>query len=440
MRGDEAQPVTAGADGLRVRGGPRHAAPRKSLLTKLQIPAGKAMALAAVPTAVFVGMGLTPRLALADSNKDIPYAPGPCVTRSDEPSESASSSPSPSASDGQKPGDSASPGPTPSASGSANGGDDDKGSEPKPSSSASASDSGSDEDKASADKTSAEKAPSADEDTDKSKVDLDPLGLGGLIGGLLGGGSKASDDPEPSASATPKPDPSTSAPSKPKPDNPVGDTVGKAGDAVGDTVGGTEKAIRDAAGKAGAEVEDLGDDVKGTTPGKDDDIPKGADGKERFPCPTADPKALADATQEEGIPLLPNDPWTLRSSNLKLTGLKYEGIKEVRTYDQRLKKVMKFTADSIDIGDLDQSVVYPNGKTGHVKAAPGSTSTIRGGKVTLYTEKLSGNLFGLIPITFSPSFPPPIQVPTAIFTNATVTQAGQFGGTLTIPGLHNYID
>ena len=35
----------------------RHAAPRKSLLTKFQMPAGKAMIFAAMPTAVFVGMG-----------------------------------------------------------------------------------------------------------------------------------------------------------------------------------------------------------------------------------------------------------------------------------------------------------------------------------------------------------------------------------------------
>lgn len=52
------------------------------------------MALAAMPTAVFVGMGLTPRLALADDSKDIPFAPGPCVTRSDDPDPSASPSPS----------------------------------------------------------------------------------------------------------------------------------------------------------------------------------------------------------------------------------------------------------------------------------------------------------------------------------------------------------
>ncbi|NEE22272.1 hypothetical protein G3M58_89415, partial [Streptomyces sp. SID7499] len=127
MRGDDGQHMNAyPGDDLRERKGPRHAAPRKSLLTKLHLPSGKkALALAAMPTAVFVGMGLTPKLALADDRADIPFAPGPCVTRSDEPSESESpkATPSPSATakdekdDASGTDDAATP--TPSASGSA---------------------------------------------------------------------------------------------------------------------------------------------------------------------------------------------------------------------------------------------------------------------------------------------------------------------------------
>src|SRR5918998_3229853 len=50
----------------RARTGPRHAAPKKSLFTRFQMPAGKAIAMAAMPTAVLMGMGFTPTLALAD--------------------------------------------------------------------------------------------------------------------------------------------------------------------------------------------------------------------------------------------------------------------------------------------------------------------------------------------------------------------------------------
>jgi hypothetical protein len=58
----------------------------------------------------------------------------------------------------------------------------------------------------------------------------------------------------------------------------------------------------------------------------------------------------------------------------------------------------------------------------------------------MYTEELKGDLFGIIPITFSPESPPPLDVPYAFFTDVKVTQAAQFGGTLAVPGLHNYIE
>ncbi|MFD4949858.1 hypothetical protein ACFWNT_47180 [Streptomyces sp. NPDC058409] len=409
MRGDETQLDSTGED-LRTRSGPRHAAPRKSLLTKLHIPAGKAFALAAMPTAVFVGMGLTPKLALADDNTDIPFAPGPCVTRSDEPSES----PSPSASETK------SPSPSPSATDS--GGKDDTAT-PKPSATPSASDAAKPETKA-ADAPAA--APSASPTPTKSTNPLDPLGVGDALKDLFDGPDKETASPSPSAT-TESPKPSQSDAAEP---------AEKATDAVKETADKTAAAIRDAADEAGKPVEELDDSAKGLDAKKDEDIPDGA--KERFPCPTADPEALAAADLETGVPLLPTDPWILDSSMLTLNGLDYKGIVEVKTYDGTIKKVLKFTASSIDIKDLHQLTVGPAGTTAHVQARKGSTSTIRNGTVTMYTEELKGNLFGLIPVTFSPKTPPPLNVPFAFFTKVKVTQAGQFGGTLKVPGLHNY--
>ncbi|WP_327114495.1 hypothetical protein OG206_10180 [Streptomyces sp. NBC_01341] len=414
MRGDDTQTNDSGQDGFPERRGPRHAAPRKSLLTKLHMPAGKkAFALAAMPTAVFVGMGLTPRLAMADDSTDIPFAPGPCVTRSDEPAESQE----PEAK------------PTPSATPSAEAGKDDEDggtggkdetAEPKPSASVSAT-------RPPSAAPDGEDTPTATPAPTESKNPLDPLGVGDALKDLLDGPDKETAEPSPSATAeTPEPSKSTT-PAKP---------VEKATDAAKDTVDKTADAIRDAADKAGKDVEELDEDVKGLDPVKDEDIPDGA--KERFPCPTADPKALAAADLEQGIPLLPDDPWTLETSKLTLTGLDYHGIVEVKTYSGKVKKVLKFTADTIDIRDLHQLTKGPAGTTGHVTSDEGSTSTIRNGTVTMYTEKLKGNLFGIIPITFSPETPPPLNVPFAFFTDAEVTQAGQFGGSLKVLGLRNY--
>lgn len=414
MRGDETRRGEAPGAESRERKGPRHAAPRKSLLTKIQIPVGKTMALAAMPTAVFVGMSMAPKLAVAD-DKDIPFAPGPCVTRSDEPAEPASPSASkkPSKTPSKTPRTTPAPGKSPTAV-------------PSPSASPSAS-------------QSVEKPgvmPAAVPPA-KAANPLDPLGVGEAIKGVV----DALGEPLTGAAAAPAPTATaTTAPAPAATQDPA---------AV---------AIRDAAKTAGATVSELSEEVKGTaTKPKDETgkakpqpkpVPetateggksgKGKNGKEPFPCPTYDAKALADAELEQGIPLLPDEPWYLNSSLLTLYGLDYEGIVEVKTAGGKTKTVLKFTADSLDIKDLYQTV--GKGKqVAHLKSRPGSTSKIRGAKVTMYTESLKGNLFGLIPIEFTPKSPPPLNVPFAFFTNVTVVQAGQFGGTLTVPGLKNYI-
>ena len=113
---------------------------------------------------------------------------------------------------------------------------------------------------------------------------------------------------------------------------------------------------------------------------------------------------------------------------------------KVRTANGTVKEVLKYViSGGTDIGDLHQTVKdKQSGKTYHVQAGKGTTSTIRDGDTIMYTESISGNLFGLIPVTFSPKSPPPLNIPLIYFTNAKVQQAGQFGGTLTVPGLHQF--
>ncbi len=207
----------------------------------------------------------------------------------------------------------------------------------------------------------------------------------------------------------------------------------------------------DETGKAGKgdDGEDAGDekDGKDGKPGEDSGV--GADAKDGtardydpekdagkpFPCPE---KMDVQGTGEQTPAQVPNVPWQLEASSLTLMGLDYEGVVNITMPNGKTKQALKFTADALDIGDLHQTV-QADGVTYHVQAAEGSRSTIRGGKVTMYTEELKGKLFGLIPITFSPETPPPINVPFAYFTDVSVRQAGQFGGTLTIPGLHQYV-
>ncbi|MFB7450660.1 hypothetical protein [Streptomyces sp. NPDC056194] len=432
MRGDENQSALA-------KEGPRHAAPRKSLLNRIQGPAGRAMALAAMPTAVFVGMGLTPKLALADS-KDIPFAPGPCVTRSDEPTPDATETATPTES--AKPTATASPTDTPTATATPSA-TVTPSATPTPTATQ-AGQTAAPQTQQQAQATTAP-APTATPSPTKSKNPLDPLGLGDALKDLL-------DGPDKTPTATPTPTsttaPTTAAPTQTQPPAdkapatdapaPTATTEAPKPKAADEATQRTKSAIEKAADEAGVKVEELPDSVKGLDVTKDTDIPDGA--KPRFPCPESDPEALAAADMEPGIPLLPDDPWRLDSTRLELIGLKYHGIVEVKTGSGKIKKVLKFTASNVNIKDLHQTTVHSEGLSGHVRSTPGKTSTITDGTVTMYTESLKGNLFGLIPVTFTPETPPPLDVPWAVFTNVTVMQAGQFGGTLTVPGLHNTIE
>ncbi|MEV6015863.1 MULTISPECIES: hypothetical protein [unclassified Streptomyces] len=428
-----ADEVTHGTDveESRVRTGPRHAAPRKPLFTRFQMPAGKVIAIAAMPTAVLMGMGFTPTLAQADdhsTSKSLTaeeyQACVEAVTGKDAP-DTASPSPSASAS-------SSSPEATPSPSASSDSGakdttsSSDSGSDDKAGPTATPSASASTQDKA-ADSAASTPTPSASE---SSKNPLDPLGVGDAIKDILTPDETASSTPEPSAS------PSASA---------------STGSGTSDGTGATDTA-KDTAGKVTKTVEDTTDKVTDTASKAASDATEAAKDTAaavtESPSPSASastnpadcPVATDDTGGVDNSVALPTDPWHLDASSLLLKGADYQGIVKVRTADGTVKKVLKYViSDGTDIGDLHQTVVdKQSGKTYHVQAAAGSTSTIRDGKTIMYTESISGNLLGLIPVTFDPDNPPPLNIPLIYFTKVKVIQAGQFGGTLHVPGLHQY--
>ncbi|MFH8443541.1 hypothetical protein ACH4D3_20220 [Streptomyces sp. NPDC018026] len=456
-----ADEVTRGTDveSSRVRTGPRHAAPKKPLFTRFHMPAGKAIAIAAMPTAVLMGMGFTPTLALADGNDAAPpsnsltadeYKDCVAALEDAEKDPSESPTPSPSASDGAEDGKDDAKEPNPSAST----GDKDSGTDKDDSSSP---DSGSDdEDDKGAGDDKADPAPSpsasqSQEASGQSATEPSPSesedkgglldGLGDAIEGIFTGGKQAEESPSP----TPTPSASESASGALK------DTT----DAVTDTAKDTVEGVTDTASKAAEDTKDTVDEAAEAAKEAAEKAKEDAAKAEEDATATPSPSASADeagkdaddcpvATDAEGgvdnkVPL-PDDPWYLNASSLLLKGASYKGVVEVKTANGTTKKVLKYViSDGTDIGDLHQTVNDKQaGKTYHVQAAEGSTSTIRDGETVMYTESISGNLLGLIPITFDPEHPPPLDIPLIYFTKVTVVQAGQFGGTLHIPGLHQY--
>ncbi|WP_189708620.1 hypothetical protein [Streptomyces phaeofaciens] len=462
-----ADEVTHGIDveASPVRTGPRHAAPKKPLFTRFHMPAGKAIALAAMPTAVLMGMGFTPTLANAedqptsksltiDEYKD-------CVAALDEADASASASPSPTASEST---DDAK-----DDSASDDGSTDDTADDSKDTSSgsgdSSSSDSGSDEQAEPAPAASSEAAstteqsatsssgdtatasPSAEE-TDKNVLETIGDAITDLFDGDKGSDTSTDASPAPSESASASTgtgdsstDPGSSDGSGSSDDTAAGDSGKDDTGIVKDTTDAVADEVKDAADAADDTADDAADDTA------DDAAEDTADEA------TASPSASESATDTDDCPVatldesgidnktpLANDPWYLNASSLLLKGADYQGIVEVKTANGTKKKVLKYViSDGTDIGDLHQTVDDKQaGKTYHVQASSGSTSTIRDGDTIMYTESISGNLFGLIPVTFDPENPPPLNIPLIYFTKVKVVQAGQMGGNLHIPGMHVY--
>ncbi|MEU5243735.1 hypothetical protein AB0G81_06385 [Streptomyces asoensis] len=469
-----ADEVSTGSDvdAARVRTtGPRHAAPKKPLFTRLHMPAGKAIALAAMPTAVLMGMGFTPTLANAedqpasksltiDEYKDCVAAlEGADASASASPSPSSSASASESADDSK--GDSKDDAKDDSKGGSSDGSADDSKGGSSGSGGSGSSDSGSDDtaepapsasseaaapEKAATSGDTATASPSA---TETSKNVLETIG--DAITDLFDGkdsGTTATQSPSPSASAS------------------AGDASGDSGSGSSDTSGSSGSGSsgssgKDSTGTSGSSgttkdttdavtgtVKDTAKDAAGTAGKATEDTEKAAEDATASPSPsesaTTDGEDCPAATDDEGgidnKIRLPDDPWFLNASSLLLKGADYQGVVKVKTANGTVKEVLKYViSGGTDIGDLHQTVNdKQSGKTYHVQAGKGTTSTIKDGDTVMYTESISGNLFGLIPVTFSPKSPPPLNIPLIYFTNAKVQQAGQFGGTLTVPGLHQY--
>ncbi|MFF2212164.1 hypothetical protein [Streptomyces antibioticus] len=466
-----ADEVTHGTDveaSTPVRTGPRHAAPKKPLFTRFHMPAGKAIALAAMPTAVLMGMGFTPTLANAE---DQPTSKSltideykECVAALEDADASASASPSPSASastddakddkdsegskDSEDKGsDSATGGSkdTPSGSGgsSSDSGSDEE-AEPAPSaSSAPAASAGK---PASSSGDTATATPSATETEKKNVLET----IGDAIGDLFDGGKSADETPAPTETPSASAGTGDDATSDPG----TGSSDSDPGSSGSGSSGGSGSAgeSKDKDSKDSKDSKDASDTKDTVTEAVKDAAEDAAD--EATASPSASPSESADdivddcpvaTLDESGVDNktpIADDPWYLNASSLLLKGADYKGVVEVKTANGTKKKVLKYViSGGTDIGDLHQTVEDKQaGKTYHVQASSGSTSTIRDGDTIMYTQSISGNLFGLIPVTFDPDNPPPLNIPLIYFTKVKVVQAAQMGGNLHIPGMHVYTD
>ncbi|MFF2997228.1 hypothetical protein ACFVTC_22110 [Streptomyces sp. NPDC057950] len=157
--------------------------------------------------------------------------------------------------------------------------------------------------------------------------------------------------------------------------------------------------------------------------------------------PAARPSAARSPAPEANV------PWVLRADRLVLHDSAFRGVVVVRTAAGS-ERVLKFTARSLDFGDLD--LTAGRGRAAmRLRTRPATTSTLRGKDVvTLYAQKLYGTLVGLggapLPadrsVTVTPdALPPWLSHPTApsrtiTFENVTVSRIARLSGDMAIAG------
>ncbi|MDH6112850.1 hypothetical protein P3T36_002568 [Kitasatospora sp. MAP12-15] len=458
MTGGDEQP-TAGLPAQRRASGPRHAAPRTSGRGRARL-----LALAAVPTALLMGSTVVPNLAAAATTSgagSCASAPDTATTITPVPKSKLTPVPDPTKASPTGTGGSVvsaafvtpklAPEPTPALAPGA---------------------------------TAAQKTAAATQVVQAGAVqstsgqDI----LGGIINGILGifdPGHQNGQNPPPAPTppsppqtsqaprttnaptATADPKPATAPTSAPTPAAPAAPAAGSP--SAGPTTAPTSSApaTPPAANSASSAP---------AAPPSGSSLPTGtaapaAAAKElaagnAAPLCAVDTRQVAAAAVQSGQ-VVPDQNWTLNTSRLSLYGAVFGGVYEVHS-PTGTKRVLKFTVSSVDIDNLDMSTIENtaiNGhaETFHVKGAPGSTSTMRQGPIDMYVESLSGDLASLygIPlpdlgaITITPDTLPqwlfnligavPIPIDMAL-TKVTAIQAGQFGGTLHIPGMHMYND
>ena len=139
-------------------------------------------------------------------------------------------------------------------------------------------------------------------------------------------------------------------------------------------------------------------------------------------------------------------PWVMKTPDLSLYDLTYNGVKTVSVWNASAGKyvdeqVLDFTSSKVTITSMVTYSIQGD-KTVYNNAGDGTTTTLI--DAHLMTVSLSGSLFGLVPQTYTPSNPPPLPVGLTVplipvvFTGVTTQLAFLNTGTISVPGFDGF--
>lgn len=133
------------------------------------------------------------------------------------------------------------------------------------------------------------------------------------------------------------------------------------------------------------------------------------------PSPTKSQVKVLQAAA--GQPPVAKRPSRMTGTRVTMFNLVFDGVVDLPTVDGTIR-VLRFSMSQSDTNDF---LLHVYGRDGRDIDLKSSKLTVRGGTVHFYTSRFQGNLFGLIPVDYTPdSLPPPIPLPLVFFTNPNV--------------------
>jgi len=238
--------------------------------------------------------------------------------------------------------------------------------------------------------TTTSATPSASASTEENPIVSGIKGVIDGVGNLLGitDDTSASPSTSPSASestTTPAADPTTTAPAE--------STTAPATTATADPTATTDPTATATATTATA------------SPTSSDDV---------IPCLGS--RIYGKVASADDIPTVAKKPGVMEVDSLTLYDSTYDGVVDMPTDGGGSYKALKFS--------MTKAVNKPFKLTIDEKAGNQTVITSKEltttGTVKFYTTELKGNLFGFIPVVFTPDKPPPLTLPILWFTDVTI--------------------
>jgi hypothetical protein len=142
--------------------------------------------------------------------------------------------------------------------------------------------------------------------------------------------------------------------------------------------------------------------------------------------------APGQADAQAALPVVATAPASLVAEVVTMSKVAYRGVVEVPTADGPVR-ALRFEMESLTlIGTVLSARGAPT-----LRNLRGAATL--GGGVDLYVSRIAGLLFGVLPVVFTPSRPPPLVPPAATLTVAEVEVVYLRADLVKLPSLHQFV-